>query len=133
MANVSKPDNVQLFESLSLSKFFINLTINAVMNAKIVYTIVAIKNVASNTANVTIKYIANATAATAIGQLINFSNTAAKIIVAIGRAKKINKIFICYHIPSRGLCILIYYMNILLICDLLTFIISIQNKCSTLE
>ena len=67
----------------------INFTINAVINANIVYASVAIKNVSSNAANVTIKNIANIKAATAIGHFKSFCNIADIIIKEPDDYKKI--------------------------------------------
>lgn len=71
--------------------------ITAVINAIIVYAIVATSNTRLPITNVIIRNIANIIAATKIGLLKIFCNAIDTIITAIGKAKNINsKVFISF-------------------------------------
>ena len=66
----------------------------AVIKLSIVYTIVNTRKKLSNLANVIIRYIANVVIATKIGHFNIFCAVIDNKIVATGKAKKINKLFI---------------------------------------
>ena len=68
----------------------------AVINASIVYAIVAINRFKFPTTNVTIKNIANIIPATKNGHLKIFCSAIDIIITAIGKAKNISKVFISF-------------------------------------
>lgn len=68
----------------------------AVINASIVYAIVATKNIRFPITNVTIRNIANIIAATKNGHLKIFCSAIDIIITAIGKAKNISKVFISF-------------------------------------
>ena len=68
----------------------------AVINASIVYAIVAISRFRFPTTNVTIKNIANIIPATKNGHLKIFCSAIDIIITAIGKAKNISKVFISF-------------------------------------
>ena len=70
---------------------------NAITYAKKLYNIAYMSKVPLGAiTNVTIKYMAKNVAPTSKGQLNIFCNTIANIIVATGKAKKINKTFIFF-------------------------------------
>ena len=68
----------------------------AVINAKMVYAIVATKYVKFPITNVAIRNAANIIAATKNGHLKIFCNAIDIIITAIGKAKNISKVFIIF-------------------------------------
>ena len=68
----------------------------AVINAKIVYAIVATKYVRFPITNVAIRNAANIIAATKNGHLKIFCSAIDIIITAIGKAKNISKVFIIF-------------------------------------
>ena len=82
--------------SNSLSILQIIFVSTAVINASIVYAIVATKNIRFPITNVAIKNAANIIAATKNGHLKIFCSAIDIIITAIGKAKNISKVFIVF-------------------------------------
>jgi len=94
--------------SISRSILQTIFVITAVINEIIVYIIVATRNIKSPMMNVTTKNIANIIAATKNGHLKIFCNAIDIIITAIGKAKNISKVFICF-LPSSTFSFIIFY------------------------
>lgn len=82
----------------------------AVINAKMVYAIVATKYVKFPITNVTIRNAANIIAATKNGHLKIFCNAIDIIITAIGKAKNISKVFIIFLLFLFTIFYAFYYI-----------------------
>lgn len=95
--------------SNSLSILQIIFVSTAVINASIVYAIVATKNIRFPITNVAIKNAANIIAATKNGHLKIFCSAIDIIITAIGKAKNISKVFIVFS-PFLFYYILCFYV-----------------------
>ena len=96
-----------------LQIIFVNI---AVINASIVYAIVAINKFRFPTTNVTIKNIANIIPATKNGHLKIFCSAIDIIITAIGKAKNISKVFISFSPFLFLLYFMLLFYLLLLLC-----------------
>lgn len=94
----------------------------AVINAKMVYAIVATKYVKFPITNVTIRNAANIIAATKNGHLKIFCNAIDIIITAIGKAKNISKVFITFS-PFLFYYILCFLLYLVTLCYVLIHIL----------